>query len=185
MASTTAPYLHLFRVLRSDEDITNGIRAKRPKSTYSVETHVGKGSYMRHGTKFISTTATFEAAERFAKKGYRYTPGSRTIVRINTSILLQRVKYIDLTDEDILCEEIHRENDRARNFARCFEEVLIVGYIPGECIDATYRVWTLNMSFHIYINYYVHQTFLKFYLINVLKASKLSLRCVISMAVYR
>ncbi|XP_060598113.1 uncharacterized protein LOC132751918 [Ruditapes philippinarum] len=134
--SSSAPYERLFRVLRDNEDISRGIRPKNPNANKTIEEHVDNGSYSQ--SQYISTSASREAAIDFAKKGYNYSPGSRKIAVINTKKMPTSVIYTDLTDPDILYEEI--EDDRAQNFARKFEEVVIEGCIPAHCIERTFIV---------------------------------------------
>ncbi|XP_060598111.1 uncharacterized protein LOC132751916 [Ruditapes philippinarum] len=134
--SSSAPYERLFRVLRDNENISLGIRPKNPNANKTIEEHVDNGSYSQ--SQYISTSASREAAIDFAKKGYNYSPGSRKIAVINTNMMPTSVIYTNLTDPDILYEEI--EDDRAQNFARKFEEVVIEGLIPAHCIERTFIV---------------------------------------------
>ncbi|XP_060598114.1 uncharacterized protein LOC132751919 [Ruditapes philippinarum] len=134
--SSSAPYERLFRVLRDNENISLGICPKNPNANKTIEEHVDNGSYSQ--SQYISTSASREAAIDFAKKGYNYSPGSRKIAVINTKKMPTSVIYTDLTDPDILYEEI--EDDRAQNFARKFEEVVIEGLIPAHCIERTFIV---------------------------------------------
>ena len=134
-------YPQLFRVLRDDENPSyNGISAKNPYGNETVESHVSNGSQARHRSQYISTSATREAAEEFAMRGFNYFPGSRRIAVINTVKLGNAVKYIDLTLPPVLDQVIPLSNERARNFARYFKEVIIEGYIPAACIDVVYNV---------------------------------------------
>jgi hypothetical protein len=136
--SSSAPYERLFRVLRDDENISLGIRPKNPNANKTIEEHVDKGSKSHNKSQYISTSASRKAAIDFAKKGHNFSPGSRKIAVINTKKMPTSVIYTDLTDPDILYEEI--EDDRAQNFARKFKEVIIEGWIPAHCIKRTFIV---------------------------------------------
>jgi hypothetical protein len=133
-------YSHLYRVLRDDENaLLNGISAKYPNATLTVEKHVDKGSY--YASQYISTSATSAAAEDFAKGGYKYTPGSKWIAIINTSkIPPGTVEYADLTIPHVLNSFIPTCNEWAQNCARKFQEVIIKGHIPANCIDKVYNI---------------------------------------------
>ncbi|XP_045206834.2 uncharacterized protein LOC123559076 [Mercenaria mercenaria] len=135
--AANVPYTYLYRVLRTDEDVSGGIRAKRPMANYTIEEHVANGSYM--STQFISTTASLESAKDFARKSFGYTPGSRNVPRIDTSRLGQIVQYTDLTNSTVLYGQIP-DDERAQNFARKFNEVVITGHIPANCIDRIFSV---------------------------------------------
>ena len=136
--SSTVQYEYLYRVLRNDEDTSNGIRAQNPNANKTIEEYVLNGSKYRYTSQYISTTASSHAAEDFARKGYNYVPGSRRIAVINTGRIGSSVEYTDLTDPNVLYEEI--EDEKAHNFARKFEEVIIKGVIPAESIERIYTV---------------------------------------------
>lgn len=124
-------YANLYRLLREDEDPKrDGLMAQDPFAKASVHDHVSYGSTSR--SQYISTSATWNAVATFAfhKKAF-----PKLIAKINVK-KLQRiggVSFVDLTKEE------NRTNylldSRASNFARKFEEVLIVGKIPPSCID--------------------------------------------------
>lgn len=117
-------YPYLYRVLRPTETTVNGIHAKNPWAKFKVKEHVANGR--------LSTTASSSKAVEFASKDPNYQPGNKRIAQINTE-RLQNVQYIDLTNPSVLYSEIP-DDERAQNFARHFEEVLIVGDIPADCI---------------------------------------------------
>lgn len=114
----------VYRLLRPDENPKNGLFAKDSSSSVSIDTHITNGS---HGTKskYISCCRTLAAVKKFARKS-----GNR-ICRI-AKIKIKRKSIIDLTEEECLCTYVH--NEKGRNFAECFKEVLIEDYIPPECI---------------------------------------------------
>ncbi|XP_053406473.1 uncharacterized protein LOC128559251 [Mercenaria mercenaria] len=125
----------LYRVLKPNEDPSNGIKADDPYADYTVMQHVGKGTYLN--TQFISTSKTSEAMKVFAEHTKQYaknegTIGTRKIVEVDVRILRQYVPdciYIDLTDQAVLNKYIpnlpNKLNTSARNFAHAFEEVLL------------------------------------------------------------
>lgn len=114
----------MYRLLRPDENTKNGLFAKNRSSSVSIEDHVTNGS---HGTKskYISCCRTLAAVKKFASKSGR---GSHRIAKIK----IKRKKIIDLTEEECLFTYVH--NQKGRNFAKCFKEVLIEDFVPPECI---------------------------------------------------
>lgn len=115
----------LYRLLRWDENPENGLIAKNPNSNVSIEEHVTNGSYGR-ASRYISCCRSLDAARSFASR-------SVTRPRIIVEILTDANTVIDLTDEETRSMLV--QNETGRNYARCFEEVLIEGYIPPECIS--------------------------------------------------
>jgi hypothetical protein len=75
------------------------------------------------------------AMRRFATHS-RTNPKKVVEININTS----DVSIIDLTDPKTLddCIPPLPGNERARNFATKFEEVLVEGFIPPHCITNTF-----------------------------------------------
>ena len=122
-------YPYLYRLLRDDENPQiNGITAFMPNAIMSVHEHVSGGSYT--SSQYISTCATWEAVVEFAS---RSTTFPRRVATINAQALTSTgVGFIDLTTEEKRWMLLN--DDRARNFARKFQEVLIVGEIPPSCI---------------------------------------------------
>ena len=120
---------YVYRVLRPDEDPSEGLQARDPNATdVKPSSHV-------HGQRrspFISTCATLEAAEMFAslakEKGYQ----TGHLVRIN----IKKLKEMADVEIIVLNESHFSENDaRGRNYALKYRQVLIRGEIPAECID--------------------------------------------------
>ncbi|KAL4229107.1 hypothetical protein ACF0H5_012146 [Mactra antiquata] len=138
--SSTPPYNYLYRVVRRNENYRVGIKAKNPNANMTVFDHVALGAARR--SQYISTSASLEAAEDFAMKSWRYNAGMPvTIVRMNTANLTSETKFIDLTNSSIRSLIFNRhhvseaaKNKRAHNCARKFEEVLVEGKIPAECV---------------------------------------------------
>lgn len=123
--------MYVYRLLRPDEDYTKGISAKNTASTVTVFNHVLHGS-QGPGSKYISTCADLKALkDNFAP--HSINPGK--IVKIDTSMLqiidlrqqLQRDPYIPSNANQ---ESIKTFN----NYAKKFEEVLLVDSVPADYI---------------------------------------------------
>lgn len=118
----------LYRLLRFDENPSDGLQAKDPNSSVCVEDHVTNGSsYDAKPSKYISCSKSLEAVSRFAKY-------QQPIVKIELPTK-HSLRIIDLTDLATLKMHIPMSNEKGRNFANAFQEVLIEGYIPPECIS--------------------------------------------------
>lgn len=121
----------LYRLLRPDEDPKNGLTAKNPNSNVSVDDHVTKGS-SGLPSKYISCCKSLKAVEEFAFKSVVYP---KRIVRIELNKHWPSItNIIDLTEKET--RETKILNEKGRNFAKHFEEVLVVGKIPPECVFA-------------------------------------------------
>ena len=123
--------MSLYRLLRPDEwdAQTKGIAPQRPGANVSVLQHVARGSY--NSSQYISTSASWGAIQDFARHS-RTSP--KKVAQINRACLTN-VEVIDLTDPCVRRMHLGGD-DRAYNFANKFEEVLIVGNIPPECVTA-------------------------------------------------
>lgn len=124
-------FVFLYRLLRPHkEDFeTAGLSAKDSFSTVSVNDHVTYGS-RGYASSYISCSKSPEGVEDFATKSITHP---QTIVKIQIDPYDPSIEIIDLTDPWTLDELVYDE--RGRNFARRFEEVLIEGYNPPECIS--------------------------------------------------
>lgn len=121
----------MYRLLHPTENPALGLSAKDPEADVTVEEHVTNGSYGRD-SQYISCSKSLDAILEFASKSCNYP---RRIVEINIDESYPEIEMIiDLTDQDTLDNEIPMDNDRGRNFANYYKEVLIVGYIPKRCI---------------------------------------------------
>lgn len=109
--------------------MTDGLSAKDVNSTVSVNDHVTNGS-RGPPSKYISCSKSEEAIMDFASKSITQP---QTIVKIQIDPDDPSIEIIDLTDpwtlDELVCDE------SGRNFARKFDEVLIEGHIPPECIS--------------------------------------------------
>lgn len=120
----------LYRLLRIDENPSAGLKAKNPTSSVRVNEHVTNGSsFNANPSRYISCCKSLEAVRRFANNQQR-------IVKIDLDGNNPTIhSIIDLTDLATLNNYIPMSNDKGRNFANAFQEVLIEGYIPPECIS--------------------------------------------------
>lgn len=124
--------LVLYRLLRPEEEknfMTDGLSAKDVNSTVSVNDHVTNGS-RGPPSKYISCSKSEEAIMDFASKSITQP---QTIVKIQIDPDDPSIEIIDLTDRWTLDKHVYVES--GRNFARKFDEVLIKGHIPPECIS--------------------------------------------------
>lgn len=121
----------LYRLLRPEEEdfATDGLSAKDPNSTVNVNDHVTNGS-RGPASSFISCCKSLEAVQNFASK---IAIHPQIIVKIKIDENSLGVNVIDLTDPEVLAEHVY--DDKGKNFAKYFEEVLIEGWIPPECIS--------------------------------------------------
>ena len=120
---------YVYRVLRPDEDPSEGLQAMDPTANkVTPSSHV-------HGKKmspYISTCATLDAAEMYAslakKKGYQ----TGRLVRINIKKLKQMADV-----EVIVLKKSHfsKKDSKGKNWAFHYREVLIRGRIPARCIE--------------------------------------------------
>ena len=111
--------------MRPKKDPEKGLTAKDPIANISIEDHVLHGSSPNVKSKYISCSETLSAARQFASKPYN----KKRIVKIeidrNTPGI---IAIISLSDAEI------EWTDTGRNFANKFQEVLVVGHIPKECV---------------------------------------------------
>ncbi|CAG2221061.1 unnamed protein product [Mytilus edulis] len=133
---------YIYRVLRDDENTAEGLKARNPEANITPSSHIAG----KRVSQYISTTANLEAATRFLglakdrSKKKRIIQKTSRIVKINVK-RLKNVKIIDLSDPAVLDEHIPKDpkrpkyNSMFRNWATRYEEVLIEGPIPPECIE--------------------------------------------------
>lgn len=124
----------LYRLLRQNESIEDGLSAKDPNSETSVFLHVTTGSYGQ--SKYISTCGSYDAVSYLKCKSTK--PGE--IAKIDEDKLLSNnVEVIDLRyrntrdiyiDNSATAESINTFN----NNAITFQEVLLVGHVPKSCL---------------------------------------------------
>lgn len=118
--------IQLFRVLRDDENPANGLHPKDPNGTQTIESHVSYGSYIL--SQYISTCADYISAVNWAHKDQNKTLTKRIAV-IDANVLRSRnIKMTDLTKYNAYLGQ------KAYNYANCYNEVLVEGFIPSEAI---------------------------------------------------
>ena len=121
----------LYRLLRKSEDWQDGLKAKNPNSSLSVFEHVTKGSIGEFKSRYISTCGSLNSVKRLKRK--TKTRGAQ-IVQISEDNL--PVVKIDLRTSSnrenhyVLGDDSNKSINRFNNFARVYEEVLLVGYVP-------------------------------------------------------
>ena len=142
----------MYRVLRDDESASDGLVAKKPNAKITVVQHVN-GTI---ASQFISTTADYVSATKFADCAMQYNKRkllpqtSFTIVRVDMSKLIvdvPRIKIIDLSNRDVLNKWLPPTEAtcgigyaRARKYATEYQEVLIKGRIPNDCIEIVAQI---------------------------------------------
>jgi hypothetical protein len=124
----------LYRLLRRGENIVNGLRAKNPNSWTSVFDHVTTGSKRgRVQSPYISACGSLNAVLEFRRKS-RIRDADAQIVQISEDNL--PVVKIDLRTASNrknhykLGSDSNASINDFNNFARVYEEVLLVGYVP-------------------------------------------------------
>ena len=126
----------VYRLLRWDEQSANGINAKDPDSKVSVFHHVIRGSCADQNSRYISTCGSLNAVNDFKSKSK--APGDIVAIQLDK---LYQDQIIDLRNpwirhkcavpNDIIEEKFKRKFE---NYARKFEEVLLIGFVPPKAI---------------------------------------------------
>ena len=135
----------LWRILRPDEDPEVGLTAKDPQADKDVISHVNSGSRENYRSQFISTFASYDAAqERMAKdKGQGLT--RLRIAKIEPNALPEswKLEIVDLTTEENRDKHLKNSN-RIKSYARKSFEVLLVCNVPIPChaVDPL-KLWRL------------------------------------------
>ena len=111
--------------MRPEEDPEEGLTAKDPNANISLEDHVLYGSKKGANSQYISCSETLSAARLFASKSINMTRIVKIEIDKNTPGIID---IISLSDAEI------EWTDTGRNFSNKFQEVLVVGKIPKECI---------------------------------------------------
>ncbi|MCZ0304347.1 DUF6531 domain-containing protein [Escherichia coli] len=122
--------IKVFRNIRADESISEGLSAKNPGRGMSAAGHVRNGSNDSFkGSQFISTTVNEDVAVRYREPG-------QTTVTFDTDDVIPDVKgnrnIIDLST-------VEKATDAglkgpARNYAVSSGEVLVEGHVPSNAI---------------------------------------------------
>jgi len=114
----------LYRVLRDDENPeTDGLTAKNPQATMSLEEHVERGSW-GSGSQFISCSNNEQSAINFARNApFRIAELDRKKIEKDPKIIVYDVS-----------DGTHFEGEKTNNFARKFGEVCLEGHVPAEYV---------------------------------------------------
>lgn len=130
----------VYRVIREDEDPDKGIFAKAPeREEITIAGHVNNGSRPGFkGSKYISTTKSFQVAFENATKNINDGNSSQDLRIIQIDLNKVTNKYYDLTDPETqdkyLVSKAGKPWQRVRNYANKSQELLIEYSIPKEAI---------------------------------------------------
>ena len=122
----------LYRLLGPNENWQFGLSAKNALSDKTVFKHVTTGSRVS-GSKFISTYGSLNAMLRFTDNCYN----SIKIVKIwekNLPVVKIYLRIQENRDNYHIGNNAN-ENEKFDNYARAFEEVLLVGYVPETHVE--------------------------------------------------
>ena len=132
LSGTDSGSNYVYRTIRPDEVIENGLTAKNPNAKYTLTGHVNNNSKPGYASQYISTTKDFDNVAKI----YADKTGNR-VVRIDLDKLPDNVKIYDLSTE------ANRQNLlngwRARGYAKASVEVDIEGFIPADAIELYYK----------------------------------------------
>ena len=121
----------LYRLLGPEENWQDGLMAKNPNSHTSVFDHVSTGSNMGSQSPYISTCGSLNA-----------------LILLRSQSMYPRAPIVQISEDNLLVVKIdlrtasNRKNhyklgsdsnasiNDFNNFARVYEEVLLVGYVP-------------------------------------------------------
>ena len=118
----------LYRVIRADEDIKNGLHPKDVSQQRTHMSHIIHGSKKGYTSQFISTTKDKSVAERYHCLDKRKT----RIVKIDASSLARQGRLYDYS-----CGKNLR-GPMPIGYARRSKDVLVNGSIPASLIS-TYK----------------------------------------------
>ena len=121
----------LYRLLRKSEDWQDGLKAKNPNSSLSVFQHVTKGSSSGCQSRYISTCGSLNSVKRLKSKSktrdahiVQISEDNLPVVKIDLRTSSNRKNHYNIgSDSNALINDFN-------NFARVYEEVLLVGYVP-------------------------------------------------------
>jgi hypothetical protein len=121
----------LYRLLRPDENCQDGLSATNPNVITSVFNHVINGSSMGWKSPYISTCGSLNSVFKFRSK----TNDSRAqIVQIsedNLPVLKTDLRtWSNRRKHYVPGVDTNASINRFNNFARVYEEMLLVGYVP-------------------------------------------------------
>lgn len=116
---------YVYRVIRDDENPTQGLFAKNPDRGMTIEGHVSSGS-RNNGSQYISTTTDYNIAKENSVRD------NCRIVKIDLNKLSDNVNIYDLSTDD--GRNNYLKGVTAKNFAKASSEVLLEGYIPADAL---------------------------------------------------
>jgi hypothetical protein len=122
----------LYRLLRRYESIENGLIAKDPLSDESVYNHITSSGKVGFQSKFISTCGSLSAVLKFA--GVNEFPRIAKIWEKNLPVVKIYLRIQENRDNYHIGNNAN-ENEKFDNYARAFEEVLLVGYVPETHVE--------------------------------------------------
>ena len=116
----------VYRTLRDDESIVDGLVAKNPDRGMTMSGHISSGS-RNNGSQFISTTTEINVAKKWASKD------GKRVVSINLEMLPSNTKVYDVSTD--IGRAKYLSGATANRLAKSSSEVLIEGYIPAEALE--------------------------------------------------
>jgi hypothetical protein len=125
----------LYRLLRPDEDWQLGLSAKFPNSTTSVFEYVSNGSWGSY-SKYISTCGSLNSVLSFRSKSRN--PRAQIVQISEENLEIEKIDLRPATNRMqfyINCSYSNKSINTFNNFARVFEEVLLVGHVPASHIQ--------------------------------------------------
>lgn len=140
----------LWRILRPDEDPKVGLVAKDPQACKTVISHVNCGGNEWYQSQYISTTASYAAAQRYKAKEEEEGLTGLRIAEIDLDALPKHceLKIWDLTTEENR-DKYLGNSDRIKNYARASCEVLLTCNMPIPChvVDPPEEKYVLERLF--------------------------------------
>ena len=123
----------LWRILRPDEDPKVGLIAKDSEASKTVISHVNCGSRKGYKSQFISTTASYDVAVHYKKKGEEKGLTGLRIAEIDLDDLPEtcKLEIVDLTTAEN--RDKYLGNAVCKNFAKASCEVLLQCDEPIPC----------------------------------------------------
>ena len=123
----------LWRILRPDEDPKVGLVAKDPQACKTVISHVNCGGNEWYQSQYISTTASYAAAQHYKVKAEGKGLTGLRIAEIDLYALpvYCKLEIVDLTTEEN--RDKYLGNAVCKNFAKASCEVLLKCNVPIPC----------------------------------------------------
>jgi len=125
----------LYRLLRSDENWQDGLSAKKTNSSTSVFEYVTNGSWGSL-SKYISTCGSLNSVLSFRSKSRN--PQGQIVQIWEENLKIEKIDLRPATNRMqfyINCSYSNKSINKFNNFARVFEDVLLVGHVPASHIQ--------------------------------------------------